>query len=166
MFTFVLNVATGKEEEVKASLEAFPLLQGYRFWVPRRPIHKRKQGVTFLQYETLFPGYILADGEDFEELYKALLSFVSSDFYTLLEKRGEGGKTVSEEEKEVIRRLTGEVSRGILEGGRMRFVSGEMVGLEGFVQAFDKRKNNVKLRLELLGQVREIWTAVELVEPV
>lgn len=166
MFTFVLHVATGKEEAVKESLEAFPLLRGYRFWVPKRPVHKRKRGERLLCYEALFPGYILVDGEDFEELYKALLSFVHTDFYTLLEKRGEGGKIVTEEEKDLIRRLTGNVSQGILEGGRVRFVAGDMVGLEASVQKFDKRKSNVMLRLELLGKTVEVWTAIDMVEGV
>lgn len=166
MPTFVLHVATGKEDEVKETLEAFPLTQSYRFWVPRRPVYKKKQGVRFLCREPLFPGYILADGEDFVELYKALIPFVCEHFYTLLEKRGEGGKTVSEEEKQLIGKLTGEVSKGVLEEGRVRFVAGDLMGLEGYVQKFDKRKKNVMLRMELLGKVTEIWTAVDMVEDI
>ena len=48
----------------------------------------------------------------------------------------------------------------------MRFTSGEMMGLEGFVQKFDKRKNNVMLRMEMLGKTVDIWTAVNMVETV
>lgn len=165
MFTFVLHVATGKEDTVREALEAFPGLGDYRFWVPKKPIHKKKQGVQLLRYETLFPGYVLVDGEDFDELYRALRPFVNSALYTLLGKGEDEGKIVTEEEKVLIRRLTGEVSSAALdEGGRVRFVAGEMVGLEGFVQKLDKRKNNVMLRMNLLGKEVDIWTAVDMVE--
>lgn len=166
MLTFVLRVTTGKEEAVKESLEAFPLMRSYHFWVPKKPIHMNKQGVQLLRHEVLFPGYVLADGEDFDDLYTRLLSFVSADFYTLLGKGEDDGKIVTEEEKELIGKLTAEVSYGILEGGRVRFTSGEMMGLEGFVQKFDKRKNNVMLRMEMLGKTVDIWTAVNMVETV
>ncbi len=165
MYTFVLHVATGKEEVVREAMEAFPGLADYRFWVPKKPIHKKKQGVQLLRYEVLFPGYVLVDGEDFDELYKAMKSFVNANFYTTLGKGEDEGKVVTEEEKALIGKLTGEVSSATLdEGGRVRFISGEMMGLEGFVQKLDKRKNNVMLRMTLLGKEVEIWTAVDMVE--
>ena len=166
MYTFVLHVATGKEAAVREALEAFPGLADYRFWVPKKPIHKKKQGVQLLRYEVLFPGYILVDGEDFDALYKAMKSFVNANFYTMLGKGEDDGKIVTEEEKAIIGRLTGNVSSAVLEGGRVKFTSGELAGLEGFVKKLDKRKNNVMLRLELLGKEVEIWMAVDMVEMV
>ncbi len=164
--TFVLHVATGKEDEVKDALESFPLTQTFHFWVPKRPIHKKKQGLVWLRYEALFPGYVLADGDDFVKLYKALIHFTNEYFYTLLEKRGEGGKTVTQEEKKIIGKLTGEISQGILEDGRVKFIAGELMGMEGSVQKFDKRKSNVLLRMELLGEMTDIWTAVDMVDKI
>ena len=75
--------------------------------------------------------------------------------------------TVSEEEKEFLKRLGGsenliDISTGYKEGDRIKILSGPMVGLEGDIVHVDRHKRLVTINVSLFGRTVKTTLGLEL----
>ena len=166
MTTYVLNVATGREEYSANLLSSLAPLVPYfsRIWIPQKPVFYRSQGSIALIHTVLYPSYVFVDSVDYYSLLSALREHHLYSYLNLLGKGAEDIKRVSAEELEWIKRL-GEISTAVLTDNRIHFTTGPLVGCDEAVKKYDRHKRSVMIRTEFLGQMRDVWLAVDVTPP-
>ena len=72
--TYVLNVATGREEYSAELLQSLAPIQTYfsRIWVPKKPTYFRSQGTTELIHTVRYSSYVFVEAADYYSLLVAL----------------------------------------------------------------------------------------------
>ena len=133
MTTYVLNVATGREEYSADLLRSLNALSSYHFWIPQKPVFYRSQRSVELIHTILYPSYIFIDAADYYPLLAALREHHLYSYLNLLGKGAEEIKRVSAEELEWVNKLS-EISTAVLEENRLMFVGGPLVGCDEAVK--------------------------------
>lgn len=165
---YALFVVTGDEDNVKERL-IFKLKQSeLKVLVPKRRLRERKSGIWNTKTRTLFPGYILLNGEIQTKEYELIKSVPG-----VIKLLGDKSKPVeiSWYEMEIIKRLIcyNEVigcSRIQFENQKVVVIDGPLLGLDGYIESIDKRKGRAKVRLNLMGEPRAVELSIEMVESV
>lgn len=164
---YALFVATGQEDDVKERLKFRFDENELKVLVPKRKMRERKNGKWDYKLRILFPGYVLLNGRIQTDEYYRLKDIpgvikLLKDKYDPLE--------IDESEIEIIGKLICNnevigISDVYVEGGRISVIDGPLVGMEGLIKAFDRRKGRVKLLLNLLGEPRVVELSVSMVQP-
>ena len=161
----VAQVMSGKEEEVRktcADMLSKDVLEDV--FVPRQVRLKKYKGEWRKERRPLYSGYVFMVTRDPEALDKALIKVPGR--HRLL-KADDIILTVSEEEKEFLKRLGGsenlvDISVGYKEGDRIKILSGPMVGLEGDIIHVDRHKRLVTINVSLFGRSVKTTLGLEL----
>ena len=161
----VAQVMSGKEEEVRktcADMLSKDVLEDV--FVPRQVRLKKYKGEWRRERRPLYSGYVFMVTRDPEALDKALIKVPGR--HRLL-KADDIILTVSEEEKEFLKRLGGsenlvDISVGYKEGDRIKILSGPMVGLEGDIIHVDRHKRLVTINVSLFGRSVKTTLGLEL----
>lgn len=159
-------VKTGDEDHVKERLLYRLKDKNIRVLVPKRKMRERKNGVWETKIRTLFPGYVLIQGDmGTEEYYSS--KGIPGLFRVLRDKSGL--LRIEKDEISVINRLICnheiiEPSSVFLQGGRVVVVDGPLLGMDGLIEAIDARKGRVKVRLNFIGEDRLVDLSVVLVQ--
>ena len=162
---YALFVKTGEEEDMRKYLETLLPDINMKILIPKRKLQERRKGKVYEEIKTLMPGYVLVKTE------------MDVDFYYRLKKmpgllkilRDESEPLpIPEHEIAVILALTNqgdviEFSEVYKEGDRIKVARGPMKGLEGIIESYDHRKKRLKIRLEILGQVKKVDIGAEFV---
>jgi len=162
---YALFVKTGEEEDMRKYLETLLPDINMKILIPKRKLQERRKGKVYEVIRTLLPGYVLVKTE------------MDVDFYYRLKKlpgllkilRDESEPLpIPEHEIAVILALTNqgdviEFSEVYKEGDRIKVARGPMKGLEGIIESYDHRKKRLKIRLEILGQVKKVDIGAEFV---
>ena len=170
METYVLAVSTGREEYMKELLKTYAPLRDRRIWIPMRTLHIMAEGERKLIRKPLLPGYLLVDAGDYDALRDVLKKFRVKSYSMILGKNTDTGedvplRTVSEKEKEWIRRLTGEaIPKAVIVDEKIHFTDGPMAGMDGYVVKYDRKKGNCLVKMEMFGRDVEIWVGVEVLD--
>lgn len=162
---YALFVATGEEDKVKQGIY-LRIKDEIRAIVPKRKIRERKAGKWEDKIRTLFPGYVLLNGKIDAEKY-LLIRNIPGVIKIL--KDNDGFQEISKQEIDIISRLTynDEIigrSSVYLQGGRIMVADGPLLGLEGYIQAIDRRKGRVKVLLNLMGEPRSVELSVRMIQ--
>jgi len=164
---YALFVATGDEENVKERVK-------YRFQdkldiiVPKRKLKERKDGKWSVKIRTMFPGYVLLNGEiNTEDYYnmKGIPGIIK------LLRNGESLLKIDRNEIEIINRLTYNdetigYSNVLIENGHVMVVDGPLLSLEGYIVSINSRKGRARVRLDFLGEERTVELGVSILQPV
>jgi len=163
---YAIFVLTGEEDNVKERLK-FKLGEEVRLAVPKRRIKERKEGKTREVVKTLFPGYVLIQGDVTEDI---CMQF--RDVPGLVKILGDKGLPYSIDpyEIELISNLIVEdevigYSTVLYENGCVRVIDGPMVNLQGDIVSIDRRKGRAKIRVNFCGDERTIDLGVEFLRP-
>ena len=163
---YALFVKTGEEEVMRKYLDKLLPDADMKVLIPKRKLQERCRGKVVEIIRTLLPGYVLVKTNmDVSFYYQlkmmpGLLSILKDDSMPLY---------IPEHEIAIILALTNEsdvieLSEIYREGERIKVWRGPMVGLEGIIESYDHRKKRLKVRLEILGQVKRVDLGAELVD--
>ena len=166
---FCLHVLTGKEIEVKTSIEKLLKDSEFEFevWFPSKENRERRQGKEYTVSKPLFPGYLFIfwDGEqelDFPQLdirrTTNVIRFLSYDDGTLSLK----GKDL--EFAKWIHMHRGNIKRSKVvfkEGQRVHICEGPLLGFDGNVVKVDKHHKRITLSFELGGNATLVNFSVD-----
>mgnify|MGYP001133197006 CR=1 FL=1 len=169
---YILFVKTGCEEKVAGVLNEKMDQEKSRAFTPRKKIIFRRKGVDHIYQEILFPGYVFIETEKtFRELSREVQYLVSSlkVVYRFLHYADPRQAALHEEEKKEIMAMCGGDlclgnSKGIIEGGRIKILSGALVGKEAAIKRIDRHKRQAVIEMMLFGETREIVVALEILE--
>ena len=103
---------------------------------------------------------MFVEAADYYSFLSALREHHLYSYLNLLGKRMDDLKRVSAEELEWVNRLS-EISTAVMEGNRLKFVDGPLVGCDEAVKKYDRHKSSVMIRTEFLGQEKNVWLAVD-----
>lgn len=162
---YVLFVKTGEEDKVKERIY-FRMKDELKALVPKRKMRERKEGKWNNKIRPLFPGYVLLNGEINNKRYN-LISTIPGVIRFLKDR--DGPQEIDEYEIGFISRLTDD--NGIIgsssvfaQGREVVVIDGPLLGLEGYIQALDKRKGRVKVVFNLIGEPRAVELSVSMVQ--
>jgi transcriptional antiterminator NusG len=165
---YVLFVVTGDEDNVKERLTYKLKLSDLKVVVLKRRLRERKGGIWITKIRTLFPGYILLNGEIKIREYELLKNVPG-----VIRLLGDNSKPVeiSWYEMDVIKRLicNNEIigcSSIKLDNQNIIVIDGPLLGLNGYIESIDKRKGRAKVRLNLMGEPRVVELSIAMVQSV
>lgn len=121
--------------------------------------------------EVLFPGYLLCACHDHIKMRDEIRNFAPKTFFNMLGMTDPEYQVVTEDELEHILQLCGdehmlEASTGIKENGRVRFISGPLVGHEADVLYINRHHRYAMLQIKFLGEMRKVKVAVDVLSAV
>jgi transcriptional antiterminator NusG len=116
----------------------------------------------------MFPGYLFVVTDDVELLFQ---QFHQVPKLTRILGTDKVPVELSDEEVHFLQRILNpegivEISRGILIGDTLKIQSGPLIGMEGNVTRIDRHKREVRLKVEMMGQMLEITLGLEVVEKI
>lgn len=163
---YALFVMTGQEEKVKQRLE-YRFQDTLRIVVPKRKLRERKNGEWHTVIRSLFPGYVLVNGDINTDVYYRLKGV--PDLYKLL-MYGNEPAAIDLYEMEVINRLicsneTIGFSSLLVENGRVIVVDGPLVSMEGRIVSINQRKGRAKVNLSFMGEQRIVELGINMLQP-
>ncbi len=159
---YVVNTVTGYEYKVKEKLEMMiknseEIQQKiFRVIVPEQTVTEFKDGVKKEKIKKMFPGYVLVEMIMDDEIWfvvrntQGVTGFIGSS--------GKGAKPIPllPEEVERILNTMGmsrmDLSKDLVEGKKVKLVSGPFKDMIGKIESFDMEKKKVNLLLDLFGQ--------------
>lgn len=159
---YVVNTVTGYEYKVKEKLEMMiknseEIQQKiFRVIVPEQTVTEFKDGVKKEKIKKMFPGYVLVEMIMDDEVWfivrntQGVTGFIGSS--------GKGAKPIPLLPEEVERILNNmgmsrmDLSKDLVEGKKVKLVSGPFKDMIGKIESFDMEKKKVNLLLDLFGQ--------------
>ncbi len=159
---YVVNTVTGYEYKVKEKLEMMiknseEIQQKiFRVIVPEQTVTEFKDGVKKEKIKKMFAGYVLVEMIMDDEIWfvvrntQGVTGFIGSS--------GKGAKPIPLLPDEVERILNTmgmsrmDLSKDLVEGKKVKLVSGPFKDMIGKIESFDMEKKKVNLLLDLFGQ--------------
>lgn len=162
---YALFVVTGEEDKVKERIY-FRMKDELKALVPKRRMRERKEGKWQERIRTLFPGYVLLNGQINTEVYN-LISTIPGVIRFL--KNNDGPQYIDEHEMYIIQKLTSEneiigFSSVDIRGRKIQIIDGPLTGMEGYIQSIDRRKGRAKVLINLMGEPRIVELCVSLIQ--
>lgn len=164
---YALFVESGEEDHVKERLQYKLSNTSLRVLVPKRKMRERKNGKWDYKIRTLFPGYVLLNGSlGVDEYY----DMKGTPGIIKLLKDKNGPLEIRENEINIIGKLINdndiiEISNVFVKNGNVIVTDGPLLGMEGLIEAIDKRKGRVKVRLDFIGEQRLVELSVNMLQP-
>ncbi|RXE58673.1 antiterminator LoaP [Acetivibrio mesophilus] len=173
MYWYVLFVKSGKERKVEQCLRKELDTDISIPFIPLQEILFRRSGTVRKEIRPLFPGYVFIEsilpGQDFLEETNYLIN-KSGDIISLL-KYSDTEVAMKESEKLRLLSLCNndhciEVSYGIIEGDKIHIFDGPLKGMESIVRKVNRHKREALIEIEIMGDVRLVTVALEVVKKV
>jgi len=173
MYWYVLFVKAGRERKVEQYLRKQLNPDISVPFIPLQEILFRRSGIVKREIKFLFPGYV------FIESVLSDLQFIQkinpvinrcSDIISLL-KYSNTEISMKESEKNMLINLCDSeycigASYGIIEGDKIHIIDGPLKGLESIVKKVNRHKREALIEMEIMGEVRLVTVALEIVEKV
>lgn len=164
---YVIQVFGGKEQTTLDLLKRFVdegVLQ--EAFVPRREVMRRNDGVTTRVIEVLFPGYLFVVTETPRELCAQLKGVPA--FTRMLGGSDKRFIPLNQSEIDCLEEFCGvnrvvEMSRGVIEGDKVRVSEGPLKGHEGIIKKIDRHKQCAYVDMKFMGRTKSIKLGLEIV---
>lgn len=163
---YVIQVRTGSEESISKQcrrLISSEIME--QCFIPRYEERKKIRGSWITEKKILFPGYVFIVTESVESFYKCLQQVIG-----LTKLLGSGDDIVPLTDREVafLKRMGGEkqvveMSEGIIEGGKVRIISGPLQGQEALIRKIDRHKKKAWIEVEMFRRVQLVCVGLEIV---
>ena len=173
MFWYVLFVKAGKERKVEEYLNKQLNVEAGVPFIPLQEILFRRSGEVKKELRYLFPGYVFIEsalaGEEFVKIINPLI-YKLSDIISLL-KYSDSEIAMKDDERQMLLNLCNndhciETSYGIIEGDKIQITSGPLIGMESVVKKINRHKREALIEIEIMGDVRTVSVALEVVDKV
>ena len=166
MAVFVIYTMAGNEDRIESECRQRILRLGEDVYVPKFDRLKRRHGEIKVIRDILFPGYIFWETEDASDLRLRLRKIPG---LTKLLGAPEGVLKLYEEEERLIRKLCGkthilDVSRGYIEGERVKVISGPLMGMDALICSVNRKKKRAVIRVEMFHKTVEVTVGLEVID--
>lgn len=171
MYWYVLFVQTGREHKVEQFLKERLDSVNFMPFVPLQEILFKKAGTVKRELKPLFPGYVLVESRlSSQEFIKRIgsLIYASPNIIVLL-RYSDTEIAMKEAERQLLLALCNdghcvESSSGIIEGDRIYVTHGPLKGCESLVRRINRHKMQAWIEIELMGELRTINVALNILE--
>lgn len=164
---YVVQVIGGREETAKRLIEKHASDDTFQeVFVPRYRASRKTGGKMEYYYPVLTPGYVIARTRNvgsFESQLRGVPAFMR------LLGDDTGFKPLDREERAWLQEWTKRDDRvlqgstGRIEKGRLKILSGPLIGMEGKVVKVNRRKRKATVLMTIMGRPKEIELELEIV---
>lgn len=159
---YVVWTSTGSENKAKESIEGYVK----RCFVPRKVVNIKRQGKWVITEKALFPGYLLVDTDDAEDLAVKLRNIEGFSQLLTTDKKL---FPLYDNDEIFVEKLYNEkgifdMSEGYIEGDHIKVTSGPLCGLEGLIKKIDRHKRLAQLELKMFGRTINTSVGLEITE--
>ena len=161
-----MQVYTGKEHRVAECCRQVITREHEELFIPLCKRQKKFHGKLETITSVLYPGYLFCETEEPNRLF---LEVKGIQEMTKLLRMEEDILPVDKHEAEHLYRLFGdehvvEMSKGYMEGDRVKILSGPLIYFEGQIRKVDRHKRLAVLELELMGRTVRTTVGLEIIE--
>lgn len=165
---YVIQTMAGQEEIVKLMLEKY--LPGDSYEACRILYYVRKKryrGEWHEVKERLLPGYLFLVAESPWPAWQALKRVTK--FSRLLRNYEENViYPIAKDEEAFLRRIAGdkdevELSYGVIEGDKVKIISGSLTGMEAVIRRIDRHKRVAYIEMAIFGESKLVQVGLEVV---
>lgn len=171
---YILFVKTGCESKILKILSKNLNTNTIKIFIPKRTIIFRRNGFEIIHEANCFPGYIFfeCDLREKEFLINILPVIRTIDNIYKFIGYGDGYNiAIQENEKIMLKKLLGKTlcidySVGIIENNKVRIKSGPLMGMEGLIKKINRHKREAEIEMDILGSIRRVTVALEIVSKI
>lgn len=173
MYWYVLFIQTGREQKIEQFLRRQLNSDVCMPFIPLQELLFKKSGITSKEVRPLFPGYVFVEselqGQQFLKVISSLTNRLSEMACVL--KYSDTEIAMKEAERQMLLSLCNndhciESSYGIMDGDKIHIIDGPLKGLESIVKKVNRHKRQAWIEIEIMGDVRLVGVALEVVEKV
>lgn len=171
---YILLVKTGQEERIVEFLNQKMNPNDSHAFVPRKEVIFRRHGIDEIFQEVMFPGYVFIESSKSHiELADEIQHYIKiqKGIYRFLYNEDKSNITLHTEERERIIAICGtgpeycmKKSVGIMVGEKVEILSGALTGKEVAIQKLDRHKRRAVIQMPILGEIREVSVALEIIQ--
>lgn len=159
MTWYAVFVQTGSEEKVKEWCNFFFMPSEVEVLVPKRLLIERKDGQLYKREHILFPGYVLINTGDIEQISSRFSQI--PQVYKILKNEQEFLKIPHEEISYLLKILNSTDTIGlstvhVRDDQKLEVIEGPLKYLEGNILKVNRRKKRVRVNLNWLGKSKGI----------
>ncbi|MCD7957841.1 MAG: antiterminator LoaP [Lachnospiraceae bacterium] len=161
---YVIQVQTGSEEKTRIQCNTILSSQVLQqCFIPYYEEQRKLHGEWSTLKKILFPGYVFMITDQLDELRLSLRKVPA-----MTKVIGVGDEIIPLTDEEVLflqgfcgDQQVAEVSHGILEGSKVRILSGPLVGKEAMIKKIDYHKRRAYLEMDMFGRRQKIRLGLE-----
>ena len=162
---YAIQTRAGKEDHIVLICRARVRTGGESVFTMKKEMVKKIRGEWRKGIYPLFPGYVIFETEDIDDLFFRLKKVPE---LTKIVRTGELFTPLYPEEEYMLKRLGGEehilrASLGFVDGDLIRVFEGPLKGLEGSISKVNRHKSIAVIETMFLGEKRQVSVALELV---
>lgn len=172
---YVIQVRTGKEEKtIGAIKKQLGEKQGFDVFTPSRKVLRKFHGEFKEVEERCFPGYVFVETQDPFELFKDL--YWTPEYTRLLGREGytENFLPLNEDEERMINILYNANSERkteisdieVVEGQRIRVITGPLMGIESIIKKVNLHKRTVVISFMLCEREVEATVGINIISKI
>ena len=162
---YVMQVLTGKEEYVIYFLKKWFLTDEDKAFSPDCELEKKFRGDVSYVTRRLMPGYVFIQTDDPINLYTRLDIAKEHHFFQTMTKFLRSEQVVmplQDKEEHLLLSLFDEnyhtgISQGTIKAGKLRILSGPLMGMEERITKIDRHKKTATLSM----QIAEKWVTLK-----
>ncbi len=169
---YILFSKTGHENKTLRMMTRLADLSLVKPFIPKRVVVFRRDGFEVKYKKNCFPGYIFVESslekEKFIMNVLPVIKVIDSAFRFI----NYGDKfdiALHESEKTLLEKLLGDdfcvdYSVGVIEKEKVRINEGPLKGMEGMIRKINRHKREAEIEINLMGDVRRLTIALEIVD--
>jgi len=171
---YALFIKTGYESFVEQNIrrlfrsaEIFP-------FVPRAERIVKLPGMVKKEMQNMFPGYLFIDtdieGVEFNFMISRAKPFMQ-ELIRVVRYSATFDILIAPEERNLLDILLNderclEASKGFIENDRVYVTEGPLIGRESIIRKIDRHKRKAIIEMDILGAMRQVTVALEIVEKI
>lgn len=165
---YVIWTSTGSEQRLGLWIKEYVPKEYYEdCFVPMIDQNKKVNGVWKTVHKTLFPGYLFVNTD--EKRIETFAEYIKhSDQFAVILSTDDKFTPVNVEEVFLIENayenngVLGS-SIGIIEGDKVKILSGPLIGKEGLIKSINRHKRTAIIEFNMFGRVSNIKIGLEIV---
>lgn len=165
---FVIWTTTGSENKLNQWISEFLPHELYdNCFVPMVDKNMKVQGNWIIKKKALFPGYLFVN-TDRDRVKEIALRLKKAEQFAVVLSTDGIFSAVSEDEAFIIDSAfdnegTLGTSVGFIEGGKIKILSGPLIGKEAIIKSIDRHKRTAIIELNMFGRKSNVKIGLEIV---
>jgi transcriptional antiterminator NusG len=167
----VLFIKTGVEEKIVEIVKYSLDISLISVFVITKEKYFRKLGSGSIRKCICFPGYLfIKTNLPVEDVLRTIREIIkhTTSIYRILSYTDTKDIFIRERELFMLKTLCDETaciknSTGIIIGDKIRITSGPLIGMESIIKKIDRHERNATIELHLLGDIRNVTIALEII---
>lgn len=165
---YVIWTTTGSELKLGQWIKDYVPAEFYHdCFVPQIDQNRKVNGVWKTVHKTLFPGYLFVNTDE-DRIESFAERIRHADQFAVVLSTDDKFTPISDEEIFLIENAYANngvlgASIGVIEGDKVKILSGPLIGKEGLIRSINRHKRSAIIELNMFGRVSTIKIGLEII---